>query len=108
MWLPMSNPLANPTTPPKPVLGITQDEIVIDHEEPFDEDDDFFARKHNPRMPRIVFTKNPYHGRKSRPSHTKMLVGFLLVDGLHLLATMVVDLLTMVVMDLQEVVMVVL
>ncbi len=56
MWAPISNPLANPTAPPKPVLGITQDEIVTDHEESFGEDDDFFIRKHNPRMPRIVLT----------------------------------------------------
>jgi hypothetical protein len=28
MWPPMSNPLTNPTVPPKPALGITQDEIV--------------------------------------------------------------------------------
>jgi hypothetical protein len=68
MWPSMSNPLANPTAPPKPVLGITQDEIITNHKELFGEDDDFFERKHNLRMPRIILTKRPYHGRKSRPS----------------------------------------
>jgi hypothetical protein len=38
----------------------------------------------------------------------KMLMGFLLVDGLHLLATMVVDLSTVMVTGLEEVVVVVL
>jgi hypothetical protein len=34
------------------------------------EDDDFFERKHNPRMPIIVLTRKPYHGRSS-PSQIK-------------------------------------
>ncbi len=41
IWPPMSNPLANPTSTPKLVLGITQDEIVTNHGEPLGEDDDF-------------------------------------------------------------------
>jgi hypothetical protein len=33
MWPPMSNPLANPIVPPKPILGIAQVGIIIDQEE---------------------------------------------------------------------------
>ncbi len=36
----MSNPLANITTSPKLVLGVAQVEIVTNHREPLDEDDD--------------------------------------------------------------------
>jgi hypothetical protein len=31
MWPPMSNPLVNPTSPSKLVLGIKQDEIITNH-----------------------------------------------------------------------------
>lgn len=41
MWLPISNPLINITTPLKPILGVTQARIVRNHGEPLDEDDDF-------------------------------------------------------------------
>jgi len=40
MWPPMSNPLINITTSPKLVLGVAQVEIVTNHREPLDEDDD--------------------------------------------------------------------
>ncbi len=33
IWPPMSNPLANPMTPLKPILGIAQAEIVLDCKE---------------------------------------------------------------------------
>jgi hypothetical protein len=39
MWPPMSNPLTNIMTPPKLVLGVAQVEIVTNHKEPLDEDD---------------------------------------------------------------------
>jgi hypothetical protein len=65
MWPPMPNPLVNPITSPKPVLEITQNEIVG---ELLGEDDDFLERKHNPKMPRIIPIKKPYHGRKIIPS----------------------------------------
>jgi hypothetical protein len=38
--------------PPKPVTRVAQVEIVTNHEEPLDEDDDSFKRKHNLRMPK--------------------------------------------------------
>jgi hypothetical protein len=80
MWPPMSNPLTNPITPPKPILEITQNEIVADCGEPLGEDDDFHERKHNPKMPIIIPIKKPYHGRKIIPSYIKN-VGGPLIGG---------------------------
>ncbi len=50
MWPPMSNPLTNPTTSPKLVSGIAQIDIVTNHGEPLDEDENYLKRKHNPKM----------------------------------------------------------
>jgi len=66
------------------------------------EDDDFFARKHNPRMPRIVLTKNQTIEEKVDHPRLKMLVSFQIAP-----TTMVVDLWIVVVTGLQEVVVVV-
>ncbi len=57
MWPPMSHPLTNPIAPSKPILRIAQARIVINREEPSDEDDDYPERKHNSRMPQIISTK---------------------------------------------------
>ncbi len=46
----MSDPLTNPTTSPKLVSGIAQVDIVTNHEEPLDEDENYLKRKHNPKM----------------------------------------------------------
>jgi hypothetical protein len=51
MWLAISNPLANPITPAKPISKIAQTGIVINGREPLDEYEDNFEGKHNPRMP---------------------------------------------------------
>jgi hypothetical protein len=63
----MSDLLANPMTSPKWVPRIGQVGIVIDHGEPSDEDEDYSKRKHNPRMPWIIPTENPYHDRREDP-----------------------------------------
>jgi hypothetical protein len=47
----MSDPLANPTTSPKPILGIAQIGIITNCEKLLNEDKDFSKRKHNFRMP---------------------------------------------------------
>ncbi len=67
MWPPKSDPLTNPTTPPKLVLGIAQIGIVTDQGELL-EDDDYFKRKHNPRMPLIILTRKSYHEWRGKPS----------------------------------------
>jgi hypothetical protein len=41
MWPPMFDPLTNISTSPNPVLGVAQVEIVANHREPSDENDDF-------------------------------------------------------------------
>jgi len=68
LWPLMFDPLVNPTTPPKLILGITQVGIVIDQGEPSNEDDEYFKRKHNPRMPRIIPIKKLYHEQRGQPS----------------------------------------
>jgi hypothetical protein len=57
----MSNPLVNPTTSPKPILGIEQTRIVTNCKEPSDEEKDYFERKHNPKMQQIILIGEPYH-----------------------------------------------
>ncbi len=42
--------------------------IVIDYKEPLDEDKDYSKRKHNPKMPWIVFIGKSYHDQKGKPS----------------------------------------
>jgi hypothetical protein len=49
MWSPMSNPLIVPMALPKLVLGIAQARIVIDHEEPLKEDEDYSKKKTQPQ-----------------------------------------------------------
>ncbi len=68
MWPPMSNPLVDPTPPPKLISKITQIRIITNHREPSNEDKDYSKRKHNPKMPQIVPTKNLYHEQKGKPS----------------------------------------
>jgi hypothetical protein len=68
MWPPMSDPLANFMTSPKPVLGIIQTRIVTNHEEPSNEDEDYSEKKHNPKMPIIIRIKRSYHDQKGKPS----------------------------------------
>jgi hypothetical protein len=62
MWPLMSDPLFNPMTSPKPIWEIAQIGIIIDLGEPSHEDEDYFERKHNPRMPQIVSTRKSCHG----------------------------------------------
>jgi hypothetical protein len=61
MWLPMFNPLINPTTPPKLIFGITQVGIVTNHRELLDEDDEYFERL--------------YHEQRGQPSPIKNVNG---------------------------------
>jgi hypothetical protein len=68
MWPPMSNPLVNPTSSPKPISIIIQVGIVTNHIEPLDEDKDYSKRKHNPKMPQTIPIEKSYHDRKGRPS----------------------------------------
>ncbi len=68
MWPSMSNPVTNPIAPPKPILGIAQIGIVIDRGETLDDDDEYFERKHNPRMLQIILTKKLYHEQRGQPS----------------------------------------
>ncbi len=68
MWPPMSDPLINPMASLKLVLGIIQARIITDRKEPSDEDEDYFERKHNRRMPQIIPTGKSYHDRKERLS----------------------------------------
>jgi hypothetical protein len=65
MWPSMSNPLANPITPPKPILGIAQIGIVIDHGEPSNDDDEYSERKHNPRRYKSFLQKNYTMNKKA-------------------------------------------
>jgi len=60
MWLPMSDPLTNPTISLKLISGILQVGIVTNCGEPLDEDEDYSERKHNPKMPRIIPIKKLY------------------------------------------------
>lgn len=71
MWPSMSNPLVNPITPRKAILGITQIGIVTDHE-----DDEYSERKHNPRMPQINPTKKLNHEQRCQPSSIGDVGGF--------------------------------
>ncbi len=80
MWPPMSNPLVNPTSSPKPISIIIQVGIVTNHKEPLDEDKDHSKRQHNPKMPQIIPTKKLYHDQKGRPSPIGD-VGRLLMGG---------------------------
>jgi hypothetical protein len=57
----MFNPLINPITLKKPILGIAQARIITYCEEPSDEDEDYFKRKHNLRMSQIFLIKKSYH-----------------------------------------------
>jgi hypothetical protein len=57
----MSDPLANPMASPKLVSGIAQAKIVTNHGEPSNEDEDYFEKKYNPRMPQIIHTEKLYH-----------------------------------------------
>jgi hypothetical protein len=75
MWPPIFDPLTNITTPPKPILGVTQARIVTNHEELSEEDDDSFERKHSLWMPRIVPIKKSYNERKGKPSLIRNGVG---------------------------------
>jgi hypothetical protein len=68
VWPPMFNPLANPITPPQPVWGIAQTRVVIYHKEPLDENKEFFKRKHNLEMPRIIPIEKSYHEQKGKSS----------------------------------------
>jgi hypothetical protein len=61
MWPPMSDPLINPMISPKLVPRIAQTRIVTNCGEPLDEDEDYSMRKHNYKMPQIIFTKKLYH-----------------------------------------------
>jgi hypothetical protein len=58
---PMSDPLANPRHHQKPILGIAQDGIVTNREDPSNEDKDYTSKKHKPKMSQIVPTKKLYY-----------------------------------------------
>jgi hypothetical protein len=45
MWSHVSNPLIVPMALPKLVLGIAKARIVLDHEEPLNEDEDYSKKK---------------------------------------------------------------
>ncbi len=47
----MLDPLVNPVISPKPIPRIVQARIVLDCQEPLDEDKDYLEKKHNARMP---------------------------------------------------------
>ncbi len=68
MWPLMSNHLVNPIATLKPILKIAQTGIVINREEPLNEDDDYSERKHNLIMPQIVHIKKLYHEQNGKPS----------------------------------------
>jgi hypothetical protein len=76
----MFDPLANPMAPLKPVLGIIQAKIITYRKEPSNEDVDYFKRKHNPRIPRIIPIGKSYHDQKERLSSIGD-AGRLLTDG---------------------------
>ncbi len=53
---------------PKLILGVVQIGVVTNYEEPSDDDDNSFEKKHNPRMPQILPTKKSYNEKKGIPS----------------------------------------
>jgi hypothetical protein len=53
---------------PKLVSRIIQARTIMNCEGPLDENEDYSERKHNPRMPRIIPTKKPYHDWRGKPS----------------------------------------
>ncbi len=81
IWPPISNPLVKPTLAPKPILGITQDEIVIDHKEPLGEDDDFSKESITLGCQESFLLENHAMNEKQNHPKLKMLVGLLLVDN---------------------------
>jgi hypothetical protein len=68
IWPFMSNPLADPTTPPKLISRIAQAGIITNHKEISNKDEDYSKRKHNPKMPQIVPIGKLYLEQKGRPS----------------------------------------
>ncbi len=70
---------------PKPILGVVQIGVVTNHEEPSDDNDNSFEKKHNPRMPQILLTKKSYNEGKGIPSPIGddggLLVSNILVNG---------------------------
>ncbi len=49
-------------------MRIAQTEIMTNREELLDEDENYFEKKHNPKMPQIVPIKKLYHDQKEKPS----------------------------------------
>ncbi len=61
MWPPMFDLLTNPTTSSKPISRTAQTDIVTNHEEPLDDNENYYERKHNLRMSQIGPTGKSYH-----------------------------------------------
>jgi len=61
MWPPISDPLINLIAPPKLIMGIAQVGIVTNCKEFSNENKDYFLKKHNTKMPRIVPIEKLYN-----------------------------------------------
>ncbi len=103
MWPPMSDPLVNSMASPKLVSRIIQVAIVTDCEEPLDEDNNNFERKQKPMMPQNIPIEKSYMTKGEDHLRLEMLIDRLLVDGLYLSVTAMVDLSMEVVKGFQEV-----
>jgi hypothetical protein len=100
MWPQVFSPFANITATLNLVSRVAQVGVVTNNEEPWDDGNISFERKHNPKMPQIFPIKNLYNEKKWQTILIRS-DGGLLANGGNVIA--VVDLLTLEVMIFEEV-----